>query len=99
MRPTPFIVLAAILAGCESKAPTEAKVSPDWSMYNGDYASTRYSQLDEITPQNVANLKQLCAYQLPESVTFESGIVAVDGTLYFTTFENTYAIDASSCAV
>jgi alcohol dehydrogenase (cytochrome c) len=99
MRPTPFIVLAALLAGCESKAPIETKVSPDWSMYNGDYASTRYSQLDEITPQNVANLKQLCAYQLPESVTFESGIVAVDGTLYFTTFENTYAIDASTCAV
>ena len=67
-------------------------------MYNGDYASTRFSTLTAITPQNVSNLKQLCAYQLPESVMFESGIVAVDGTLYFTTFENTYAIDASTCA-
>src|SRR6516165_3414826 len=95
----PIILLAVVLTACGSKAPTEAKVSPDWPMYNGDYASTRFSQLTDITPQNVSNLKQICSYELPEKVMFESGIVAVDGTLYFTTFENTYAIDAATCAV
>jgi len=68
-------------------------------MYNGDYASSRFSQLTEITPQNVVSLRQICAYELPETVMFESGIVAVDGTLYFTTFENTYAVDAETCAL
>ena len=95
----PIILLAVVLTACGSKAPTEAKVSPDWPMYNGDYASTRFSQLTDITPQNVSNLKQICSYELPEKVMFESGIVAVEGTLYFTTFENTYAIDAATCAV
>jgi PQQ-dependent dehydrogenase (methanol/ethanol family) len=68
-------------------------------MYNGDYASTRFSALADITPQNVTGLKQVCAYELPEKVMFESGLVALGGSLYFTTFENTYAIDAATCAV
>ena len=57
----------------------------DWPMYAHDYNSTRYSQLSEITPKNVAGLKQVCSYALPEQATFESSLVAIDGTLYFTT--------------
>jgi len=71
----------------------------DWPMYNGDYASTRYSPLDEITPKNVTGLHQVCSYPLPENTTFESSLVAVGGTLYFTTSESTYAIDANTCAL
>jgi alcohol dehydrogenase (cytochrome c) len=72
----------------------------DWPMYNRDYASTRFSELSQITPKNVANLKQVCSYILPEpAVEFESSLVAVAGTLYFTTFEYTYAVDASNCAL
>jgi alcohol dehydrogenase (cytochrome c) len=68
-------------------------------MYNGDYASTRFSQLTGITPKNVTSLKQVCSYVLPETVEFESSLVVVGGTMYFTTFEYTYAIDASTCAL
>jgi glucose dehydrogenase len=57
----------------------------DWPMYAHDYNSTRYSQLSEITPKNVAGLKQVCSYALPEEATFESSLVAINGTLYFTT--------------
>jgi alcohol dehydrogenase (cytochrome c) len=67
-------------------------------MYNGNYSSTRFSGLSDITPKNVTGLRQICSYELPEKVMFESGLVAVGGTLYFTTFENTYAIDAATCA-
>ncbi len=67
-------------------------------MYNGDYSSTRFSQLSDITPQNIAGLHQICSYELPDKVMFESGLVTAGGTLYFTTFENTYAIDAATCA-
>ncbi len=68
-------------------------------MYNGDYASTRYSQLSEITPKNVAALRQICSYSLPENATFESSLVAVGGSLYFTTSEYTYSINAATCAL
>lgn len=72
----------------------------DWPMYNRDYASTRFSQLAQITPKNVASLHPVCSYVLPEpAVEFESSLVAVSGTLYFTTFEYTYAVDASTCAL
>ena len=68
-------------------------------MYNHDYAATGFSKLAEITPKNVANLKQVCSYALPETSTFESSVVAINGTLYFTTGQYTYALDASNCAL
>ena len=68
-------------------------------MYNGDYASTRYSQLSEITPKSVGAIRQICSYSLPENATFESSLVAVGGSLYFTTSEYTYSINAATCAL
>jgi len=68
-------------------------------MYNRDYASTRFSGLTEIAAKNVTGLKQVCSYALPEKVMFESGLVASQGTMYFTTFEYTYAIDSATCAL
>lgn len=88
-----LLVLVVWMAGCR------ARISTDWPLYNGDYRSTRFSELAEITPRNVTSLRQVCAYNLPETVTFESGLVEVLGTLYFTTYEYTYAIDAGTCAV
>ena len=72
------------------------KIKPpgDWPMYARTYTSTRYSPLNEITPKNVTKLKQVGSYALPEpAVTFESGLVAIGGTLYFTTPQSTYALD------
>src|ERR1700681_1220708 len=71
----------------------------DWPMYNHDYAATGFSKLAEITPKNAANLKQVCSYALPETSTFERSVVAINGTLYFTTGQYTYALDASNCAL
>jgi alcohol dehydrogenase (cytochrome c) len=66
-------------------------------MYAHDYTSTRYSPQTEITPKNVTSLKQICSYPLPEASTFESSLVEIGGTLYFTTSDTTYAIDATNC--
>jgi alcohol dehydrogenase (cytochrome c) len=98
MRAAIFSV-AIFLSACGAKLASEGKPSPDWAMYNGDYASNRFSSLSDITPANVKNLRQICAYELPEKVMFESGIVAVGGTLYFTTFEHLYAVDAGTCTL
>jgi alcohol dehydrogenase (cytochrome c) len=73
--------------------------SGDWPLYNLDYASTRYSKLSEVTLKNITGLRQVCSYALPEDAEFESGLVAVNGALYFTTAEYTYAIDGGNCAV
>jgi alcohol dehydrogenase (cytochrome c) len=71
----------------------------DWPQHSADYASTGYSKLTGITPKNVSNLHQLCSYPLGEDTTFESSLVEVNGTLYFTGSQYTYALDAASCAL
>src|ERR1700733_15344465 len=94
-----ILLISIFLAACTMNVATAPKPPVDWPMYNGDYSSSRFSKLAEIAPQNVTTLRQVCSYELPEKVMFESGLVEVGGTLYFTTFENTYAIDAATCAV
>jgi hypothetical protein len=42
MRAAIFSV-AIFLTACGGKLASEGKPSPDWAMYNGDYASNRFS--------------------------------------------------------
>jgi alcohol dehydrogenase (cytochrome c) len=76
-----------------------AQNAADWPAYARDHASTGYSPLSEITPANVASLKQVCSYTLPENATFESSLVTIDGTMYFTTGTYTYAMNAANCTL
>ena len=46
---------------------------------------------------NVGQLRQACTFDAPEAVNFQSGIVAVNGVLYFTLFNHTYAVDGATC--
>jgi alcohol dehydrogenase (cytochrome c) len=66
-------------------------------MYGGPLAGDRYSPLAQITAANVGRLRNVCAFDAPEVVNFQSGIVAVNGVLYFTLFNNTYAVDGVTC--
>jgi alcohol dehydrogenase (cytochrome c) len=89
-------------AGCASAVQSRARAATgpgDWVAYNGPLSGDRYSPLAEITTSNVAQLRQRCAYDTPDTVSFQSGIVAVGGTLYFTAFSRTYAIDGDDCAL
>ena len=69
----------------------------DWVTYNGPLSGDRYSPLTQITAANVGQIRQVCAFDAPESVNFQSGIVAVNGVLYFTLFNHTYAVDGATC--
>jgi alcohol dehydrogenase (cytochrome c) len=69
----------------------------DWTMYNGSLAGERFSPLSEITTQNVSRLRQSCVFTTTDTVSFQSGIVAVGGTLYVTAFNTTYAFDGATC--
>ena len=78
-------------------AASAAAQSGDWVTYNGPLAGDRFSPLAQIDRANVAGLKRVCAFDTPDEVSFQSGIVAVGGTLYFTAFKTTYAIDGATC--
>src|SRR5262245_36691853 len=94
-----LIVLAAACARQDPGNKPEAPLAPsgDWPTYGGPLAGNRYSPLAQITTTNIGTLRQVCAFDAPEVVNFQSGIVAVGGVLYFTLFNNTYAVDGVTC--
>ncbi len=88
---------AAARPGPTSSAPATRPGPGDWLTYNGSLAGDRFSPLKQINASNVSGLRQTCAFDTPDTVSFQSGIVAVGGVLYFTAYNNTYAIDATTC--
>jgi len=69
-----------------------------WPSYNRTLGGDRFSPLAEIDRTNVASLRQVCAYTLPEVTSLQTGPLVIGQTMYFTTDTISYAIDASSCA-
>src|ERR687891_240070 len=66
----------------------------EWPMYSGSYSSHRFSPLAQITPQNVAKLRPLWAYQPPGTGSLETTPLFVNGVLYGTSGPTVvYALD------
>src|SRR4030095_2447862 len=68
-------ITPARLAG----APGEPQ---NWLTYSGNYSSTRYSPLAQITPANVKNLKLQWAYQAPVAGNWQTAPLVLDGVMY-----------------
>ena len=67
----------------------------NWLTYSGQYTGQRYSRLDQIDSQNVAQLKVKWVRQFPIVELFESSPLVVDGVMYVTLPENKLlALDA-----
>jgi alcohol dehydrogenase (cytochrome c) len=71
--------------------------SDDWITINKDYSSQRYVDLDQITPANLSQLKEVCEIRLNEPTMFSSGLLKVGRTLYVDTADSTVAFDAATC--
>src|SRR6266550_2249645 len=96
------IVSSLTIAACTPPAPLNAPASTgavgDWPSYNRTLPGDRFSPLAEINRSNVAQLKSICTYTLPEVTSLQTGPIVVGGTMYLTTDTISYAIDAASCA-
>src|SRR5271154_3363980 len=82
----------AIVLSCQALAGNR-----DWPSYNRTLTSDRYATLEAIDTKNVGGLKVLCSYDTGQQVSFETGLVEVDGSLYATTEQDTFSIDANNC--
>src|SRR5256712_8579014 len=87
-------VLSAQQSGLTS-AQIEKPATTSWPTFNGDYSGRRYSTLTKINASNVKHLSVAWIYDLPAG----GGIVKatpllVNGTLYFSTPDHAYAIEA-----
>lgn len=56
----------------------------EWLTYSGTYNSFRYSDLDQITPENVSQLKAKWVYQTKKSGMIECTPLVVDEVMYIT---------------
>lgn len=98
-----LIVLAALTAAACATRAVNTSVAPtvgagEWPSYNRTLAGDRYSPLAEINTNNVAQLKPVCSYILPEVTSLQTGPIVINATMYFTTDTISYAIDAATCA-
>lgn len=83
----------------KSASPVAKDVTPgNWTTYNRTLAGDRFSPLAEIDRTNVAQLKSICTYTLPEVTSLQTGPIVIGGTMYFTTDTISYAVDAGTCA-
>ena len=69
----------------------------DWLSFNGNYEGWRHSKLDQITPDNVGDLRVKWIFQRPITNKFETTPLVHDGVMYFTVPPNeVYAVDAET---
>jgi alcohol dehydrogenase (cytochrome c) len=96
---TVFLMICMVLngsGGLTAQSPTVP--AGDWVTFNRTLAGDRFSPLSEINRDNVARLRPVCTYTLPEVVSLQTGPLVIDGTMYFTSESSSYAIDASNCS-
>src|ERR1700689_129696 len=100
------LTCSALSAGQEKSAVSPASIdvraedllsqppSENWVSYNGDYTGRRFSNLAEITPANVANLRAQWIFHLRDTTGLEVTPVAVNGILFVTSANDAFALDA-----
>ncbi len=84
-------------ARAQSQVDVADPASGDWPAYNRTLDGVRHSPLDQITGQNVGNLQEICSYDTGLETSFQTGPLAIDGVLYFTTEFDTFAVDGATC--
>src|SRR5438067_4842471 len=86
IRPSALLALLvpATLAIAAPETRPQAQLSNDgeWPMAARDYASTRYSALDQVTPANVSKLKVAFTFDTGVNRGQEAAPVVVGNTMY-----------------
>jgi PQQ-dependent dehydrogenase (methanol/ethanol family) len=94
---SPAVVTGPLPAGAHAVAPAASAPAEDgnWTMPGKNYASTRFSALNQITPANVARLGLAFTFSTATTKGFEAPPLVVNGTMYvITPFPNIlYALD------
>ena len=69
-------------------------VGANWPSYHGDYSGQRFSSLRDITTSNVAQLRAEWVFHPGNSQRLEATPVVVRGTMYVTSANDVFALDA-----
>jgi alcohol dehydrogenase (cytochrome c) len=85
---------AFLPAGAQNIDPKELLSPPadTWPTYHGDYTGERHSRLTQITPENVAQLRQVWRFQATQQI--KASPIVAGGVIYMTAPDNLWAVDA-----
>jgi alcohol dehydrogenase (cytochrome c) len=75
---------------------TNTVLRDNWPSYNGDYTGRRYSSLDQVTPENVHQLRAQWIFHSHNAGVLEATPVVVNGIMFFTGSNDAYALDAAT---
>lgn len=81
----------------QSELDRSAASTTTWLMTNKSYDGHRYVELGQITPGNVAGLKEACVFDTGVQAPAQSSPLLYQGKFYFTAGQTTVAIDAATC--
>ncbi len=95
----PLLGLLAVSAAQAEETAVQAPSDTNWTSYNENVNGQRFVNLNQITPANAAQLGEVCRLKVDETGAFHTGILEIDGLLYFTTATDTLAVDATNCRV
>jgi glucose dehydrogenase len=70
----------------------------EWPMYRHDYAGTGYSPLSQINIRNVANLREVWTYRLPDDSNSQATPIVVNGVMYLPAANRIVALDPETGA-
>jgi alcohol dehydrogenase (cytochrome c) len=73
-----------------------APAAENWLSYNGDYSGRRYSLLSQINLQNVEQLRAEWVFHSRSSDRLEVTPVVVNGTMFVTSANDVFALDAQT---
>lgn len=84
-----------VAASASTRGPIEA--AEDWPQYGNTVGGTRFSPLDDITPENISDLKELWRFRTGVENDFKMTPIQVDDLLYICGASNiVIAVDAGS---
>ncbi len=69
----------------------------DWLYQTHDYDGSRYAPLSQINVENAGKLHAVCAFQTGGKGSYQTHPIEYRGTIYITTLNMTFALDASNC--
>ena len=92
MKKLPLLIMASLVtmlapwqAGANSSVTKAMSDSGNWAIWGGDYAGTRFSELNQINNKNVKDLQVAWTFSTGVLRGHEGGPLVIDGTMYIHT--------------
>lgn len=95
MKKSLYLLTITLLLNACSNTPYKSADSNDWPSYGRDYSNQRFSPLQQINRDNVAQLAPRWTYHSGVKATFQATPIVVDGIMYLSLpFNHVVALDA-----